>query len=69
MNAKLCAGCGLKIPTWRSKLAKFCNSKCREKHASLTRNIGGSAVDKGRDDRLTQCPATTDTDWQLFTAG
>jgi hypothetical protein len=51
MNADLCAWCGLKIPTWRSKQAKFCDSKCHDKHAARRRK-GRSAADKGRDDRI-----------------
>jgi hypothetical protein len=53
MNANLCAECGLKIPAWRSKQARFCDSKCRDKHAVLRRKrIGRSAADKSRDDRV-----------------
>ena len=53
MNANLCAECGLKIPTWRSTLAKFCNSKCHDKHAWRRRKgIGRSEADKNRDDRI-----------------
>jgi hypothetical protein len=41
MNADLCAECGLKIPTWRSKLARFCDSKCADKHgARMRKGIG-----------------------------
>jgi hypothetical protein len=53
MNANLCAECGLKIPTGRSKQARFCDSKCRDKHAALRRKrIGRSAADQSRDRRL-----------------
>jgi hypothetical protein len=52
MNANLCTGCGRKIPTWRSKLARFCDSKCRDKHVATLRRKGRSVADKSRDDRI-----------------
>ena len=52
MNANLCAECGLKIPTWRSKQAKFCDSKCHDKHVARRRKgIGRSAADQGGNGR------------------
>ena len=47
MNVNLCAECGLKIPTWRSKQAKFCDSKCHDKRVARRRKgIGRSAADQ-----------------------
>jgi hypothetical protein len=51
MNADLCAECGLKIPTWRSKQAKFCDSKCADKHGARRRK-GRIVADQGGNGRL-----------------
>jgi hypothetical protein len=61
MNADLCAGCGRKIPTWRSKLARFCDSKCRDKHVATLRRKGRSAADKSRDDRIGERAASKES--------